>query len=402
MDGILQKKKKEPQGNKKYFQQMPGYLAGFTRGSSVGKCHGGEVSVKGVFVNQPNQKAFVIVSLFILGIMILGLVVALYGDIPKLMEILNHIQMEPLIFALICTFIAYLAFTLSFNGLFEMTPFRVPFDKFFSIMFISATINFIISSGGWAGIAIRSFLLKQHKVPYSVTIPLSFAQNMIFNLVLSCVCFTGLFYLRQHPEMIGGSKEFVVLLFMVGLLLLVGFMLLIFFNTGFRRWVLRLVIRTGNWLSHKILKKRSDNQRLAEMRNNLDSTIKFFHKGWFQLLLVLFWVSMDWGFTALTLYFCFHSVGVDLPLGLLMVGFTIFFLTSNINPVPAGLGVSEVALAGAFSLLGIGFEKTMVAALLFRFVFFLLPLAVSTALYLDTMRNFLKHRVEENETGFKP
>jgi uncharacterized protein (TIRG00374 family) len=99
---------------------------------------------------------------------------------------------------------------------------------------------------------------------------------------------------------------------------------------------------------------------------------------------------MDWFFTALTLYFCFRAVGVVLPLGLLMVGFTVMFLTSSFNPVPAGLGISEVALGGVFSLLGVELEKTLVAALLFRLIFYLIPMAVSLALYLDTLRAFLK------------
>jgi uncharacterized protein (TIRG00374 family) len=246
-----------------------------------------------------------------------------------------------------------------------------------------------------SSIAIRSFLLKNEKVPYSVTIPLSFAQNMIFNLVLSCVCFGGLIYLHEHPEFMGGSKELVIFAFMGGLLLVVGLMLLVFFNSAFRHWFLRQVIRTGNWINHKILRKKTDNKKLVEIRNKLEATVAFLHQGWVQLIVVLFWVSMDWCFTALTLYFCFHAVGVDLPLGLLMVGFTVMFLSSNINPVPAGLGVSESLLAFTFKLLGVGFEKTLVAALLFRFVFFLIPLAVSTALYLDTMRSFLKTQTTE-------
>ncbi len=347
-------------------------------------------------MSQPNRKFLVVLSLFVAGIMVLGLVTAIFSDFPKLVAVFHAIKMEPLLFSLLCTFTAYLAFTLSFSSLFEMTPYRVPFGRFFSIMFISATINFIISSGGWAGIALRSFLLKQHKIPFSVTVPLSFAQNMIFNLVLSGVCFGGLLFLRQHPEFIGGSREYIILLFMLGLVLLVGTMILIFVNGTFRRWFLRQVLRIGHWINHRILRRESNNQRLVEIRNNLDATIRYFHRGKLQLLVVLFWVSMDWCFTALVLYFCFRAVGVDLPLGLLMVGFTIFFLTSNINPVPAGLGISEVALAGAFSLLGVGFEKAMVAALLFRFVFFLLPLAVSTALYLDTMRSFLMNQTKES------
>jgi hypothetical protein len=306
-----------------------------------------------------------------------------------------------MVFALICTAVAYLAFTLSFNGLFELTPYKIPFIQFFPIMFISATINYILSSGGWAGVAIRSFLLKQHKVPYSVTIPLSFAQNMIFNLVLSGVCFGGLIYLREHPEFIG-SQEGVVLGFMIGLAALVLFMLLVFFHGGFRRWFFKLAVKTGNWLGHLFLRRKTSNQRLAKIREELDTTIRFFHKGWIQLLVVFFWVSMDWCFTALTLYFCFYAVGVELPLGLLMVGFAVFFLTSTINPIPAGLGVSETALALVFGLLGVENNQTLVAALLFRFVFFILPMAVSTALYLDTMRQFLKSQVNENPTGFTP
>lgn len=341
-------------------------------------------------MSQPNRNALVIISLFLIGIMVLTFAAIFHSDFPKLLDHIHHIHMEQMIFALLCTAAAYLSFTLSFNGLFEMTPHRVPFNKFFSIMFISATINFIISSGGWAGIAIRAFLLRHEKVPYSVTIPLSFAQNMVFNLVLSFVCFGGLFYLHQHPEMVKGPEQLLIVIFMIGLLLVVSIMLFIFFNQGFRRWFLRLILKVGNWIGKHILRKKTDNQRLVDIRNNLENTIRFLHQGWFQLLVVLFWVCMDWSFTALTLYFCFHAVGVELPLGLLMVGFTIFFLTSNINPVPAGLGISEVALAEVFRLLGVEYETSLLAGLLFRFVFFLLPMAVSTALYLDTMRSFLK------------
>jgi uncharacterized protein (TIRG00374 family) len=346
-------------------------------------------------VNTPNKKTLIIVSLIVVGVMVLALATALLSDMKKLVDVFQHLEMGQMIFALLSTGIAYLAFTLSFHSLFEMTPYRVPFGKFFSIMFISATINFIISSGGMSSIAIRSFLLKHEKIPYSVTIPLSFAQNMVFNLVLSFVCFGGLFYLHGHPEFSAGPKQLIIFTFMAGLLLVVSIMVLVFFNGTFRRWLLRLLLNAGNWFNHKILRKKSQSRTLVETRNKLEATVAFLHKGWTQLILVFFWVSMDWCFTALTLYFCFHAVGIQLPLGLLMVGFTVMFLSSNINPVPAGLGVSESLLALTFSYLGVEFEKTLVAAILFRFVFFLIPLAISTALYLDTMRSFLKNQAAD-------
>jgi len=73
-------------------------------------------------VAQSNKKALVVVSLFVVGIMILGLFMALKSDLPKLGATFQHIHIQFLVFALLCTAIAYLAFTLSFNGLFELTP----------------------------------------------------------------------------------------------------------------------------------------------------------------------------------------------------------------------------------------------------------------------------------------
>jgi uncharacterized membrane protein YbhN (UPF0104 family) len=144
-------------------------------------------------LHTPSKKTLIVVSLIVLGVMVLALAAFLLSDISKLIDVFHHLEMIQMIFALLATGTAYLAFTLSFRALFQMTPYRIPFPKFFSIMFISATVNFIISSGGMSSIAIRSFLLKHEKVPYSVTIPLSFAQNMIFNLVLCLFWRTDLF-----------------------------------------------------------------------------------------------------------------------------------------------------------------------------------------------------------------
>jgi len=324
--------------------------------------------------------------------MVLGFSIALGSDLPKLSEVFRNLRPRYLIASFFCMGAAYLAFALSFNGLFKTTPYRVPFPRFFSIMFISATVNFIVSSGGMSSIALRSFLFKQEKVPYSVTIPLSFAQNMIFNLVLSCVCIGGLFYLRNNPLFMTGAGQAAVLTFLIGLLLVVAAMLLVFFNTSFRRWFLKQLLRSAHWFRAHILKKGSDHERFAAIHDKLETTVKFLHQGWLQLLAVLFWVSLDWCFTALCLYFCFHAVGVSLSLGLLLVGFTVMSLSSNINVVPAGLGVSESLLAFTYSRLGVGFEATIIAALLYRFVFFLIPLALSSVLYLDILRSFFKKK----------
>ncbi|HEY5038098.1 MAG TPA: lysylphosphatidylglycerol synthase transmembrane domain-containing protein, partial [bacterium] len=155
------------------------------------------------------------------------------------------------------------------------------------------------------------------------------------------------------------------------------------------------MIRAVSWINHKIFRKKTGQQRLVEIRDKVESTVAFLHHGRVRLLVVFFWVFMNWCFMPLAFYFCFHAVGVNLPLGLLVVGFAVMFLSSNINPVPGGLGVSESLVAFTFKNLGVGFEKTLVAALLFRLAFYLIPLAISAALYLDTMLSFLKAQPDE-------
>jgi hypothetical protein len=52
-----------------------------------------------------------------------------------------------------------------------------------------------------------------------------------------------------------------------------------------------------------------------------------------------------------------------------------------------------MAVTGTYiHLLNVAPEKAVVATLLFRITYFLFPLAVSTALYLDTMRKAFKNQ----------
>jgi uncharacterized protein (TIRG00374 family) len=216
---------------------------------------------------------------------------------------------------------------------------------------------------------------------------------MIFNMVLSLVCLGGLFYLKQHHEFNGGPQQAVILSFMGGLIGVVLLMGLIFFNTAFRKWFLRRLIQLGTWISRRLFKKSLDPKSLRANRRKIEGSVKYLHQGWGRLILVFFLVSMDWFFTALTLFFCFRAAGVNLSFGMLLVGFAVEFLTSTANVVPAGLGVTEGSLAGVFSVLGVDVNHALIAALLFRVIFFFVPLAASTVMYLDTMRTLWKSQI---------
>ncbi|HVM31894.1 MAG TPA: lysylphosphatidylglycerol synthase transmembrane domain-containing protein [bacterium] len=343
---------------------------------------------------HPSRKALFVVFFSLVGVMILALIAGFFTDGPKLLAVVHSLKTPSILLALGFMGLAYFALCMSFHSLFAITHYPIPVPRLFIITFISATFNYIISSGGMSTMAVRSYLLKQQKVPYSVSIPLSFAQNTIFNVVLSFVCLGGLLYLQTHHEFNGGPIQAMVWSFMAGLVGVVAVMVLVFFNKGFRRVALRALIQMGTWVSRRVFKKSLSPLRLWATRRKVEGAVKYLHQGWGRLAQVFFWVSMDWFFTSLTLFFCFQAAGLDLTFGLLLVAFAVMFLTSTANLVPAGLGVSEGSLVGVCSALGMDVNHTLVAALLFRVIFFFIPLAISTGLYLDTMRTLWKNQAQ--------
>jgi uncharacterized protein (TIRG00374 family) len=92
-------------------------------------------------------------------------------------------------------------------------------------------------------------------------------------------------------------------------------------------------------------------------------------------------VILDWFGSALALGFCFEAVGSSIRPGVLFTGFVIGIMAGVLSALPAGIGVQDGSMAGVFTLLGVGFEEAVLAALLFRGVFYLAPYLVSLAFY---------------------
>ena len=54
--------------------------------------------------------------------------------------------------------------------------------------------------------------------------------------------------------------------------------------------------------------------------------------------------------------------------------------------VPGGLGVQEGTMAGVYHLLGVSLEQAVLVSLLFRLVYYMVPLGVSLVFYWHVLR----------------
>jgi uncharacterized protein (TIRG00374 family) len=87
-----------------------------------------------------------------------------------------------------------------------------------------------------------------------------------------------------------------------------------------------------------------------------------------QFLLSVFYILIAWLFGSVQLYFLALSLGIDVQLW--WIGFVVGVISLGIAlpSAPAGLGIYEVAMVGAFSLLGVPTSQALALALVAHFI----------------------------------
>jgi uncharacterized protein (TIRG00374 family) len=87
-----------------------------------------------------------------------------------------------------------------------------------------------------------------------------------------------------------------------------------------------------------------------------------------QFLLSVFYILIAWFFGSVQLYFLALSLGIDVQLW--WIGFVVGVISLGIAlpSAPAGLGIYEVAMVGAFSLLGVPTSQALALALVAHFI----------------------------------
>ena len=91
----------------------------------------------------------------------------------------------------------------------------------------------------------------------------------------------------------------------------------------------------------------------------------------------LIYICADWFLMLATLYTAFRCVGQAVPMHIVVIGFSTGILLSVVNLVPGGLGIMEGSMAAVFSGLGVPLESAVVATVIYRVSYYIIPLLVT-------------------------
>jgi hypothetical protein len=318
----------------------------------------------------------------------LGLLVVLVTitDGRELWRTASSLEPLELIVPLVLALASYAAMARSYQGIARAADCVLPFRTWLRITFVSNTANYLVTSAGLSGFAVRMYLLSQQGVPRGRCVLISLVQTFLTNFTLLFFILVGFITLVTRSQTMGvalGAASVAVALF-TGVLV-TGVVLV-----AHRRLRRRTLLWLANVI-HRVLRRVAPHRtprrvRLWRSQHNLNEGLEFLLARKEQIAWPTFWIMLDWVLTLGILWWAFRAVHHPISPGLVMIGFAVGILLSLVSLVPGGLGVMEGSMAAVFVSLGVPLESAVVAVLIFRIAYYVFPLLVSLFLFHGVLR----------------
>jgi uncharacterized protein (TIRG00374 family) len=329
------------------------------------------------------------------------LVLALLSDGQKLLQTAAGVDPAALSIPLVLSLLSYGAMARSYQGIADVAGRHLPFREWLRITFVSNTANNLVVSAGLSGFAVRMLLLSQHGVSSGRAVLISLVQTFITNFTLLFVILGGIITLviRKH---IGGVPLVLAAGLVIGFAVLLIFVFVLAVRPGLRRRTLLRLTVTVHALGRRFVPGRTPRRsRLARFQRNLNQGFDFLLSRKRGMVAPTCWIFFDWLLTVGVLWTAFWAVNKPLPLSIVIMGFGVGLLVQLLSFVPAGLGVMEGSMTAVFVSLKVPLEPAVLAVLIFRLTYQVLPLAVSLFLFHGVVRQALR-QVAGDARGLTP
>jgi uncharacterized protein (TIRG00374 family) len=317
---------------------------------------------------------------------ILTVFVALIGlvfivaDWDRIWQALSQATWGPLPFALAATLISYACVSFSFAQVSRLLGVEMHTKDLVIVGFVSSVLNHLVLSGGAAGYSVRFVLMNRHGVSLREVFAISILHFLLTGLWMVMMLPVGLAYLGASASLGGPTAMLLVAsasVVSVGTLLATG----LAFWGKLRRRAIRLLTKAA-----RTLVRRDIEEPLARFDDTMELGVQAMRQEPASMLIIASLIVVDWAFSAATLWFCFRAFEVTLTPGQLLSGFVIGTVAGVASLLPGGLGIQEVSMTGIFALLGITLEKAVVAAVLYRVVYSIIPYLLSLGFYRLVLR----------------
>lgn len=325
---------------------------------------------------SPRSHTHLISWALVLGIAVLVLLFV-FSDTRKLWQTAEALDPRILLIPFACALASYVVMARSYQGIAAAAGCDVAFWEMLKITYVANTVNYIVSTGGLSGFAVRLYFFIRLSIPSGAAVTISLVQTFITNVILLLFVVVGFTYLLTTHNLRGyalGTTATLLFFFMLAAAIAV----LLLFHRELRRRTLFVMAETVHWFLHRFFPRHKPRRtHIWRFQRNLNRGIEFLLERKRRMVVPTLWIIVDWVFTLLILYGAFLSVHFPIPLSYVVVGFAVGIILSLVSFVPGGLGVMEGSMAAIFASLSVPFETAVVAVLIFRVAYYVMPMIIS-------------------------
>lgn len=278
--------------------------------------------------------------------------------------------------ALICALASHAMGGLALSAVLTLLGHPLSAPTVLGISLVSTTANYVISTGGVSGFALKAHLLHKRLVPIATTIVASALTSVILYAVLAAILAQGLATLAFKLQ---GSRVGIVegVVGLVVLILAAGGLIVLFLDGRLRSKAARRVFHWTNQAAFRLSSKQIPTENFMDFERQMAHGLARIRHEHGRLTLAVLYTCADWGFAMISLWLCFKAVGDPLPLGPLSAVFAVGQGATLIPALPGGLGAAEGSTAAVLVAMGYDGGRALVAALLYRGAYYLVPSLLS-------------------------
>ncbi|MGH9202911.1 MAG: lysylphosphatidylglycerol synthase transmembrane domain-containing protein [Vicinamibacterales bacterium] len=311
----------------------------------------------------------------VIGLLALVLIIVA-SDADALYRAVGNVRPDRLVWPALCTAGSYAAMAMSYQRIAAAAGLELKFGEMMRLTLASTAINYIFSTGGLSGLAARSYYFSQQRGLSTGTVSISLAQTFLTNFVIFAFLFWGLLNLLVYDPMSGPSQAIVGFLFLISLCLCLA--AAVVGSRGARLRLSAFLMRLPHFFSRVFhTREQSIRERLVFFEEELHEGIDFLISRGTRMVGPFLYIALDWFLMLATLYTAFHCVGHPVPMHIVIIGFSTGVFLSLVNLVPGGLGIMEGSMAAVFAALDVPLEPAVVATLIFRVSYYILPLLLT-------------------------
>lgn len=306
--------------------------------------------------------------------------VMIYQAKDSFVKIWQTVKIKYLFLSLFSAVMIYVSMGLALYEVLRIMGRKIGKSAAIGIALVSTMVNYVVSSFGASGFALRAHLLNRRRVPFGTCVTASIVISVLLYFVLAIIILQGsvLMLFSSSATTMQLLKNFILIFAMCGVCVVITAFL---FNDEWRSKCLRRIFRMINKVLFHVFRALIPKGKYDDFMDQLDEGIDLIHKKKKKMTWTIIYVCADWLFTILVLYFAFRAVGVHISTGVLVAGFAVGMVTTLIPILPGGLGAMELAMTAVYSQMGIDWDAALMATLIYRVVYYLVPGIVSIFIY---------------------